>query len=312
MMTPDIEQLNKQFSIQNADQSLQFTSGVGGVPMIEIQNSQATARISLQGAHVLSWVPTGEDDVIWLSEDATFAPGKSVRGGIPICWPWFGPHESNAAFPAHGFARTVLWQVIDAQALAAGETQITFRLDTHKLDASLISKNNQHMWPSATIAEYRLTIGKALTMELVTLNQSDQPITIGQALHTYFSVNDVTHTLVHGLDGKEYVDKTDDMKRKQQKGAVDISSEVDRVYLDTPEDTVIDDKKRKITIKKEGSHTTVVWNPWEAVAEKMGDLGKEGYLKMLCVESANALNDTVRINPGDKHTLRVIYAVEGK
>ena len=312
MMTPDIEQLNKQFSIQNADQSLQFTSGVGGVPMIEIQNSQATARISLQGAHVLSWVPTGEDDVIWLSEDATFAPGKSVRGGIPICWPWFGPHESNAAFPAHGFARTVLWQVVDAQALAAGETQITFRLDTHKLDASLISKNNQHMWPSATIAEYRLTIGKALTMELVTLNQSDQPITIGQALHTYFSVNDVTHTLVHGLDGKEYVDKTDDMKRKQQKGAVDISSEVDRVYLDTPEDTVIDDKKRKITIKKEGSHTTVVWNPWEAVAEKMGDLGKEGYLKMLCVESANALNDTVRINPGDKHTLRVIYAVEGK
>ena len=306
MNASSIEELNKQFSFQDGSHALVIKSGKGDLPVIEIKNEQATATIVLQGAHVFSWVPMGEDEVIWVSDDAKFAPGKSVRGGVPVCWPWFGPHETNAAYPAHGFARTVCWQVTDAKSLSAGETQVTFKLDSQQLDEDI-----QPMWPQATVAELRLTIANTLTIELTTFNNSDQSITIGQALHTYFNVENVANTTVYGLEGKDYLDKTDNFARKTQAGPITISAEVDRVYLQTPDDVIIDDKKRKIIIKKQGSQSTVVWNPWIDVATKMGDLGKDGYLKMLCVESANAAEDTVSIPAGKSHTLRVIYQIEG-
>ena len=305
MDNASIDQLNKDFSFANEYHQLIFKMGKGGIPVVEIQNDEACAAISLQGAHVLSWMPAGEDEVIWLSKDATFAAGKSVRGGIPICWPWFGAHEDNASYPAHGFARTVLWQVISTEAVSADETQITFQLDTRLLDQA-----NQAMWPLATIAEFRLNIGKTLTMELTTINHSEQSMVIGQALHTYFKVDDVSRTCVLGLEDKDYLDKTDGFNRKKQVGGVTIEDEVDRVYLDTPDDLIIDDSKRKIVIKKQGSGSTVVWNPWKAVADKMGDLGEDGYLKMLCVESANAMNDTTEIEAGGRHHLRVTYGLE--
>ena len=302
MNTVNIEQLNKDFSFANDYHSLIFKMGKGNIPVVEIKNDQASAAISLQGAHILSWVPAGEDDVIWLSDDAKFAAGKSVRGGVPICWPWFGAHENNTDYPAHGFARTVLWQVTKTESISSDETQITFQLDTCQLDKSL-----QQMWPLPTVAEYRITIAKTLTMELTTYNHSDQLITIGQALHTYFKVDDVSCTSVLGLEGKDYLDKTKDFKRKTQIGPVTFNAEVDRVYLSTADDLVINDNKRKIVIKKQGSQSTVVWNPWEKVAKKMGDLGENGYLKMLCVESANAMEDTVDIDAGGSHSLRVTY-----
>jgi glucose-6-phosphate 1-epimerase len=310
MITPNIEHLNKKFSLQNESNLLRFKTGKGDIPVVEIQNDQASAIISLQGAHVLSWVPRGEAEVIWVSEDATFAPAKSVRGGIPVCWPWFGAHEDNASFPAHGFVRTAFWQVTNTRAISAGETEITFKLDTSQLDSNQIEKNGQHMWPQATIAEYRVTIAKTLTLELTTFNNSDQPITIGQALHTYFNIEDITNTAIYGLEGKDYLDKTDSFKRKKQTGPVLINTEVDRVYLQTSDDVIIDNKKRKIVIKKQGSQSTVVWNPWKNVAEKMGDLGKCGYRCMLCVESANAAEDTIRIGVGESHKLLVIYEVD--
>lgn len=306
MNIANVEQLNKNFSFANEFHSLIFKIGKGGIPVVEIKNDQSSAAISLQGAHVLSWVPAGEDDVIWLSDEAKFAVGKSVRGGVPICWPWFGPHEENAAYPAHGFARTVLWQVIKTEAISAGETQITFQLDTRQLDDSL-----QAMWPLPTIAEYRLTIAKTLTMELTTFNHSDQLMNIGQALHTYFKVDDVSCTKVLGLEGKDYLDKTDGFTRKTQVGAVTISEEVDRVYLETADDLIINDNKRKIVITKQGSESTVVWNPWKEIADKMGDLGEDGYLEMLCVESANAMQDTVDIEAGGSYSLRVTYELMG-
>ena len=302
MTIPSIKELNKNFSFNNENNHLSFKMGEGDIPLVEIASEQASAIISLQGAHVLSWVPKDNNDVIWLSKDATFALGKSVRGGIPICWPWFGAHDSDTTFPAHGFARTVLWQVTDTKALASGEIQITFSLNTSDLD-----QNHQQMWPQATLAEYRLTIGKALTMELTTFNNSEKTISLGQALHTYFNIHDVNHTSVTGLEGKDYLDKTEGFERKSQAGAITINSEVDRVYLNTADDIVIDDSKRKILIQKKGSHSTVVWNPWQDVAEKMGDLGHEGYRHMLCVESANAAEDTVSILPGEHHTLFVSY-----
>ena len=299
-----IKDLNTNFSFTEGDNSLQFNMGEGNIPVVEIKNEFASAVISLQGAHILSWKPVNQDDVIWLSTDAKFAMGKSVRGGIPICWPWFGPHESNSSFPAHGFARTVLWQVSDASVLPSGATQIIFKLDTRELEENL-----QQMWPYATVAEYRVTIDKTLTMELITHNHSEKSITIGQALHTYFNIDDIGNTSVQGLDGKTYLDKTDNFNSKVQAGPVLISSEVDRVYLNTADDVTIDDGKRKIVIKKENSESTVVWNPWIEVAAKMGDLGEDGYRKMLCVESANAADDVVTIKAGESYALLVKYSV---
>jgi len=299
-----IESLNTTFSINNGNTRLHFKSGIGGIPVVEIRNQQASVIISLQGAHVLSWKPQDQDEVIWLSDDATFVPGKSVRGGIPICWPWFGAHSNNTAYPAHGFARTVQWQVINTQAISEGETDITFSLTTSEMDNTI-----QQMWPSATTVEYRVNVTKNLTLKLTTYNHSDSAITIGQALHTYFSVNDINNTTVFGLEGKTYLDKPDSFNSKIQVGPIFISSEVDRVYLDTVDDVIIDDKIRKVIIKKQGSHSTVVWNPWKDVAEKMGDLGKNGYIRMLCVESSNAADDVITINPNESHTLLVTYAV---
>jgi len=301
----NLNQLNENHAFQKDGQSLRVVEGKGDIPLIEIKNKHASATISLQGANLLSWLPENEkQSVIWLSEDAKFALGKSVRGGIPICWPWFGAHASHADYPAHGFARTTLWQIVSATPLDTGETQITFMLDTRKLDNTINT-----MWPQPTMVEYRLTIGRSLILELITTNHSDQAITLGQALHTYFSVDDIAQTTVEGLDGKTYLDKPQNFARKTQAGPVTFSAEVDRIYLATPDSVVINDSKRKITISKQGSCSTVVWNPGQAVAEKMGDLGRDGYRKMVCVESANAAEDVVIIQPGNSHTLHVEYEI---
>jgi D-hexose-6-phosphate mutarotase len=304
MTTQNPEALNQQFAINQTNNTLRFKNGKGDIPVVEVRNYHSSAVISLHGAHVLSWIPKGQEEVIWVSDDAKFAPGKSVRGGIPICWPWFGAHESNKSFPAHGFARTVYWDVISTEALEDGDTRITF--STRPLP------ENEAMWPPQTTVQYQVTVGKKLHMELMTHNEGSENITIGQALHTYFKVGDIGKVLVHGLDDTVYLDKMENFARKHQHGPVVIDREVDRIYLDTITDCVIEDNtlKRNIVINKCGSHSTVVWNPWIETANKMGDLGVDGYRKMLCVESCNAAEDVVDIPPGKAHHLLVQYSIE--
>lgn len=300
-----VEELNSQFSFKDGNSELIFKNGPDNIPLLEINNEQSKLSLSLQGAHILSWQPHGHEDVIWLSDDAVFKKGKSIRGGIPICWPWFGAHERVQSFPAHGFARTVFWKVSKIKQLSEDETQITLSLLTKELDQDLVE-----MWPQNTLLEYKITISNKLTLELTTINNSDEDITIAQALHTYFNIEDISNTKVFGLEGKTYLDKPDDFRCKQQNGAIEINSEVDRVYIDTVDELVIDNNKRNIVIQKQGSHTTVVWNPWEEVANKMGDLGKNGYKKMLCVESANAADDVITIKPANSYTLIAEYKIK--
>ena len=300
-----VEDLNNNFSLDNAKYSLGFEVGDGGIPVAKISNVYATACISLQGANVLSWQPEGEADVIWLSNDAIFSPGKSVRGGIPICWPWFGPHKTRPDFPAHGFARTCLWQVVGSRQLDSGETQVDFRLDTTQLDQQI-----QQMWSTATVLDVQITIGRTLSLSMTSCNNSTETIAIGEALHTYFSINDISETTVTGLEDVSYLDKTDSFKNKVQSGCVVIDGEVDRVYLKTSDVVMIDDGVRRIIIDKTGSQTTVIWNPGAIIAAKMGDLGVDGFRKMLCVESANAADDIIQLLPGERHTLTVTYSVQ--
>ena len=293
--------LNERFALKG---QLDFQEGPNGVVHAEVRNQHASASISVQGAQVIRWAPTNEKPVIWLSKAASFVPGKSVRGGVPVCWPWFGPHATEPKFPGHGYARTIEWDVISSKALDDGRTQLVFRLREN--DAS------RGMWPHQTPVECHITVGDTLEIELVTMNADVPMVTITEALHTYFEVGDIGKVQILGLEDTEFLDKVDGGQRKIQHGPVTIAGEVDRVYLDTRAECVIDDPvlQRKIHISKRGSDSTVVWNPWEAKASKMGDLGEEGYRHMVCVESGNAAENIVALAPGESHSLWVSYRVE--
>jgi len=296
-----VSTLNDRFAIKG---HVTFQDGPQGAALAEVHNQHATARISLQGAQIIHWAPLNESPVIWLSRAAKFIPGKSLRGGVPVCWPWFGPHASESSFPAHGFARTIDWEVIDSKALEDGRTQLAFRLRENATSRS--------QWPHNTPLECRITVGDALEIELVTKNEDDSTVTITEALHTYFEIGDIGQISIHGLEDTEYLDKVDDGQRKIQHGPVMIGSELDRIYVETRAECIIDDPvlQRKIHISKTGSNSTVVWNPWIEKANKMGDLGEDGYRHMVCIESANAAEDTVTIAPGETHQMWVRYRIE--
>lgn len=298
-----IADLSQRFAIIK---QLKFVEAEGGLIMAEIENAHATARIALQGAHLVTWQPKSEAaPVIWVSKFAKYVPGKSIRGGVPICWPWFGAHATDSKLPGHGFARTVMWEVLESKEMADGATFMRFGL--------IENETTRAQWPHPSAVQIEFTIGKTLRIELVTRNISTHAFVLGEALHTYFQVSDLAQMTIRGLEGCDYMDKAGggSMQRKQEGGIV-IESEVDRVYMNTAADCVIEDRglKRSIRIAKQGSKSTVVWNPGIEKAEKMGDFGPNGHRGMVCVESANALDDVVSVEPGATHRLVVVYSVE--
>jgi len=297
-----ITEINQYLADVAGEQEIYIKESGTALPVLYVKNKFSCASICLQGAHLLSWVPAGGNDVIWMSSQARPQPAKSLRGGIPVCWPWFGAHEKNADYPAHGFARTVMWQLQNVNVLAEGKTQITLKLDMQAMDEHI-----QTMWPYDCELEYIITLSETLKLELMTKNKSSENIQITQALHSYFNIGDIVKTQLHGLDGLEYLDKPDGFKRKKQQGVVSISEEVDRIYLQTQDDILITAPNKNIRLAAQGSRSTVVWNPWQEMAEKMADLGENGYLKMLCVETANAADDIVSIPAGEQHVLQVEY-----
>jgi glucose-6-phosphate 1-epimerase len=297
----DMAVLNHEYGITG---KVNFKAGAGDLPLVELSGAHGNAIVALQGGHLLSWIPRGGQPVIWLSKDAKFVPGTSIRGGVPVCWPWFGPHSGETNFPAHGFARTAPWQVIAAEEYGDGGTRLVMRLEQNA--------TTRRYWPFSTEVTLRISLAAALEIELITRNTGAAPITIGEALHTYFEVGDVREIAIRGLENCEFVDKVDSGKSKRQQGLVTFSGELDRVYLNTISDCLIDDPRlnRRIRIRKRGSRSTVVWNPWHEKAAKMGGLGEQGYLNMVCVESANAADNAVSIAVGDEHHLAAIYRVE--
>jgi len=280
---------------------LSFSQDKGDMPVAKIENSHGQAVIALQGAHVQSFQAQGQAPLIWMSDDAVFAPGKALRGGVPICWPWFGAHSSDNTLPAHGSARTADWQPVASASLENGSTQVSFEL--------IQSETTQRLCPQPLRVQLHVTVGSGLRLELETTNLGDSPFTLGQALHTYFQVGDVRQAYVEGLDGCTYMDKVNDYAHYKQHGAIHIASEVDRVYLDTGKHCEIIDPsmQRKISITSAGSASTVVWNPWRDTANKMGDLGNDGYLNMLCVETSNTASDVIQLEVGATHRLLAEY-----
>jgi D-hexose-6-phosphate mutarotase len=294
--------LNERFALAG---QLAFRDTGDGVAVVEITNALATAAVCLQGAHLMQWQPRrAAEPVVWLSPQTRPAPGKSLRGGVPVCWPWFGGHAAQEGYPAHGFARIAPWEVTATEARADGASVLTLRL--------LDSEEGRRMWPHASELSLRIVVGEVLEMALTTTNLGERAFVIGEALHTYFQVGDIESASVAGLDGCDYLDKMADFARRRQQGPVRFSAETDRVYVDTEAQCVIDDPmlRRRIRIAKSGSRSTVVWNPWASKAQRMGDLGPDGWRRMICVESANCHDNLVEVPPGGRHTLRVKYAVE--
>jgi len=276
----------------------------GGLAVAAVTNAHGTATIALQGAQVLSWAPRGEQPVIWLSAVAKFASGKLIRGGVPVCWPWFGPHPTEPSFPWHVFARIVPWEPAEIQRLADGSTRIAFRLVQN--EATLAQ------WPHSTPVELHINVGAVLELNLVTRNIGQSPVTIDGEMHSYFQVSDIRPVRILGLDACPYFDRVDACRCKQQAGPVTISAETDRIYLEATSDCLIEDPglSRRIRIAKRGSHSTVVWNRWIDKAARMGDIGEDGYLMMVCVESANVADNIVTIASGDEHHPWARYSIE--
>lgn len=302
-MTP-METLNAEHGI--ADQ-LAFTTGPGGLPFIRVRNAHAEALVSVYAGQVLSYRPRGGADVLFVSERAHYQSGKAIKGGAPICWPWFGADPQGLGRPAHGFVRNRPWSVWGTATTPAGETQITLGLvDTPETLA---------IWPHAFRLTLRITVGAALRLALTTCNTGTAPLTLTQAIHTYFAVADIAQTRVRGLDGCSYIDKAAGAGGavRVQTGDVTLAAEVDRVYTEVPSALSIVDGagQRTVHIASQGSRTAVVWNPWSAIAAGMADLRDDDHLRFVCVETANAAPDGVRLAPDTEHTLAATVSVSG-
>lgn len=274
---------------------------IGELEFIEISNDSASANIALQGAHVFHFQAKGKKPLIWLSDTSQFNQGKPIRGGIPICWPWFGSHNANSTLPNHGFARTALWKHTETKHISNSQTKITLCL--------VDSPSSFEIWPHRFELLLEIYIGPELKISLTTINRDSQAFDITCALHSYLFIDDVTQAHIKGLDSKPYYDKVDN-KQKTQHGSPDFKSEIDRVYQQITTPLLVSSPDRCLKIETNGSQTVVVWNPGEILAAKMPDLSD--YRTMLCVESAAVLNDAMKIQAGESQTLSTILSYEGK
>jgi len=300
-VTQDVHpnRLNERYGLPG---HLGFEPGPGGLPVATIENADAAASVCLAGGHVLSFRPHGAEPVLWLSRHSRFESGRPIRGGIPVCWPWFAAHPEDPAKPFHGFARLAHWSVLGTEALDGGNTRLRLGLTDDEA--------TRRLWPHAFELEMAVTVGRDLHVALTARNPGPEPFTCTGALHTYFRVGEVARIAVHGLNGCRYREAGTD--GGVQQGPVTFDREVDRLYLDTDAACTIEDPvlARRIRVAKAGSRSTVVWNPWIDKARRMPDFGDDEYTGMVCVETANAGTDAVTIPPGGAHCLEARIAVE--
>lgn len=283
----------------------------GELDCIQIDHPFFQATLLPQGAQLISFKTTESDnDWIWLSEDAQYKKGTSLRGGIPICWPWFGDADknpdpvqaslaTNVKLPAHGFARTSDFQLVELYE-ATDRIELTLVLDVDRSDLFL---------PDLLLSARFCFTKQGMTLELITKNQGAQPASFSQALHTYFPTSAIDQTHIQGLSGARYYDCLDAWQLKEQQGNIAFSAETDRVYqlsapaeadprplrLVTPESTRL--------LASKGSNSAIVWNPWIAKAARLSQFPDDGWQRMFCVETANAMDDLVTLEAGESYHL---------
>ena len=298
----EVTLLNNKFAINDV---LLFKQLSSGTTLIEIDSIHAVATISLEGGQVVSWHPKRQaEPVLWVSKRAQYVPGKAIRGGVPVCWPWFGAHPTNAKLPGHGYARITQWSVEHTEICDGGSVRVCLSLGESEL--------SKLHWHQKVALKLEIVVGNELAVTLTSTNHSEEEVQLTEGLHTYFNVSDVRGIKVQGLDGTEFVDLTRNNERSVQDGSVTFTDELGRIYLNTDKACVIEDLtfKRRIHIEKRGSLSTAVWNPWAKTAATMSDLGVDGWQNMLCVEGANALENAVKIPAGASHIHFARYFAE--
>ena len=265
----------------------QHQPGDAGLPMLLVENRQARAVIALQGAHVMSFQPKGQREMLWISPKTLFESGKPIRGGIPLCLPWFGPHSEDKTW-LHGFARTRQWTLVGSNTLADGATRLVLELSG---EATLCA-----LWPHDFLFHLEIVVGKTLRLEMTVENRGQAPAPLAFAFHTYFAVPDVAQAVISGLEGTSFIDKTDNLARKTQQGEFTISAMTDRVYLDVPAKQRIKSEDGAITIESP-SRCAIVWNAWHN-DKNIGDIGEGNHVGYVCVERGDAADHAVTLAPG--------------
>lgn len=284
---------------------------------VKVSNALGEATILLQGAQLLDFAPKGRSPIIWCSDAVEYRRGKPLRGGIPVCWPWFGPLNNNVAdivsqvasadAPQHGFARSQEWQLVSAERLASGATQVTMRLHDNGLSKTYIAHAFQ--------LEMTFVVADYLDVSLQITNLDTQTLYCTGALHSYFSIGDIHSASVQGLENTPYVDSLQAGEIIEQQGAVTFTDETDRIYFapsnndEAPsasalcQQQIIESVTKKFVLEARGSQSCIVWNPWVEKSKGLSQFNDDDYLRMLCVETANAYNDVVCLAPKQSHVL---------
>jgi len=297
----NIQQLNIDFGI---DSQVTFIEGKGGLPFIQVNNKKASALISIYAGQVLSFKPVNEsEDFMFTSDNAYFQEGKAIKGGIPICWPWFGAAPDNTEHPDHGFVRNSFWTVASIDELKNGDTKVKLEF--------VDSDKTREIWPYHFHLSLEIVIGESLTLDLVTRNTGDKAFLITEALHTYFNVGDASQVQVLGLEKTEYLDKIEDFIKVCQVGALTLEDAMDHIHVDVGHNLTINDPvlKRQIKITSSGNKNVVVWNPWAKGAEQMEDLKADDYKRFVCIEIANAASNKVKIEPASEYRMVTNYRI---
>ncbi len=287
------------------DTLLRFEDTASGLTRAVITTPAGEASVFLQGAHVATWTPTGQHPVLYLSPRSEYRIGKSIRGGVPIVFPWFAARGNGLPGPTHGFARILPWNVEKTEVLDGGDVFLCLSLKPSGLTKNLGYDRFQ--------LRFRVTVGTTLRLEFEIRNTSTEPLNVEEALHSYFAVSDVRQISVSGPQESEYIDRGDHSVRKQgSPEAIRFSGETDRLYLNTENICTIEDPdwQRRIVIEKKGSQSTVVWNPWSEKAAALPDLGDDQWPHMVCVESANARDNAIVIPSQATHVLETTFRVE--
>jgi glucose-6-phosphate 1-epimerase len=296
----DITALNENFGLPGVllfEQHGELTRAV-------ITTPAASATVYLQGAHVAEWQPTGHQPVLFMSDASAFKRGKAIRGGIPVIFPWFGDRHDGHPGGAHGFARTEEWEFGFA-ALVGDELHMSLLLTPNETSRALGFDHFRVV--------YHLTIGRELSLKLTVASDGETPLVYEEALHTYFAIGDIRQTSVTGLHNIEYIDKRNGGARKvQTDDPLVLTRDTDRVYLSTESTCVIDDaaNRRKITVAKTNSSTTIVWNPWADLTAKMADMEPDGWQSMICIETANAGDASITLAHGELHHMTCVISVD--
>jgi glucose-6-phosphate 1-epimerase len=292
---------------QTLPSGVRLATGRGGLPLLVIDTGLCTAELYLHGAHLCRWQPRSQPHpVLWMSDASRFEPGAPIRGGVPICFPWFGPKAGDPSAPGHGLARITPWSLERVAIEPQGVIAVRMGL---RLPSGAVAGPPA---PAALLLAFELRLGGMLSMTLSVTNPGEAPGTFEEALHTYLAVGDVRRVTVAGLEGAHYIDKVDGAKRKKQaEELITIAGETDRLYLDTHAPVTLSDPVlgRRIHVAKTGSRSTVVWNPWVAKSQAMPDFGDDEWPGMICIETANAADNAVTLPPHARHTMSATLGV---